>query len=79
VVRNERQNMTNNQQLELGFNANRNQLSGPRSQHRSTRAAWWFARMRQAVDGAFDWQPTPTPPPQQIEMPGTHREIQVIE
>jgi len=79
VVRNERLIMTTDQQLELGFNGGRIQLRGPRAQHRSTRAAWWFARMRQAVDGAFDWQPAATPPAQQLEMPGTHREIQVIE
>jgi hypothetical protein len=30
------------------------------------RANWWFARMREAVDRAFDWQPTPPPPPEQI-------------
>ena len=69
--------MITNQQLELGLNGGRTRA--PRSQQRATRAAWWFARMRQAVDSAFDWQPVPQPRPEQATLPGTHREIQVCE
>jgi hypothetical protein len=71
--------MTSNQQLELGLNGGRMRHAGTRSEQRAVRAAWWFARMRQAVDNAFDWQPVPEPRAEQTEIPGTHREIQVCE
>jgi hypothetical protein len=38
---------------------------------------WWFQRMRQIVDHAFDWQPVPPPRPEQIWFPGTHRQVSV--
>jgi hypothetical protein len=40
-----------------------------RRERRLTRANWWFARMRQAVDRAFDWAPVPPPRPEQIYFP----------
>jgi len=53
-------------QMELGFgNAGQQIMMTPR-QKRLSRANWWFQRMRQVVDRAFDWQPTPAPRPEQI-------------
>ena len=40
-------------------------------------SGWWFQRMRQIVDRAFDWQPAPPPRPEQIWFPGTHRQVSV--
>ena len=39
-----------------------------RRQQRANRAKWWFQRMRQAVDKAFDWN-TPPARPEQIWFP----------
>jgi hypothetical protein len=69
---NERIDMFNGQ-LEMGFgNGN---TSPTRRQRRLTRAQWWFQRMRQVVDRALDWQPAPTPRPEQIWFPGAHRQV----
>lgn len=40
-----------------------------RRQTKSTRAQWWFRRMRQIVDRAADWRPAPPPRPVQIWFP----------
>jgi hypothetical protein len=59
-----------NQQMELGFGSARVCPSATRRQRRLSRANWWFERMREAVDRAFDWQPAPPPPrPEQIWFP----------
>ena len=71
--------MTTNQQLELGFDSHRSRTAAPRPSPRASRAAWWFAQMRQAVDSAFDWQPAPAARAEQILMPGERREIQICE
>jgi hypothetical protein len=69
--------MTNDQQLELGFNATQSRIFGRRRETRVTRAQWWFARMRAAVASAVDW-PTPGDQhPEQILFPGANREMQV--
>jgi hypothetical protein len=39
------------------------------------RAQWWFAKMREAVAGAMDWQTAGQPRPEQIWMPGANREL----
>ena len=65
--------MTTNQQdaqLELGL-GNRIQRSSARKS-RVQRARWWFNRMRQAVDSAFDWQTAPARA-EQMWMPGSYR------
>lgn len=54
-----------NQQLELGFAGNR-AIRLTARQRRMGRASWWFARMREVVEGAFEWQPAPSPRPEQI-------------
>ena len=48
--------MTNNQQLELGFNGIQRRPMGGQSTDRQTRAAWWFGQIRRTVAGAVDWQ-----------------------
>ncbi len=53
-------------QMELGFNSNAARTSRRRHPTRTERAAWWFGKMRAAVDGAVTWSAKPTPPPQQI-------------
>ncbi|MFO1476255.1 MAG: hypothetical protein U1F98_06340 [Verrucomicrobiota bacterium] len=55
------------EQMELGFGGGaRRCASENRRQRRLRRAQWWFDRMRQAVDRAFDWQPAPPARPEQI-------------
>ena len=56
-----------NGQMEMSFG--RGDKTGAFRQHRHNRAEWWFRRMRQIVDLASDWQPTPTPRPVQIWFP----------
>jgi hypothetical protein len=63
-----------NQQMELGFGTARARLTATRRQRRLTRASWWFERMRQAVDRAFD-RAAVTPRPEQIWFPNARREI----
>ena len=67
--------MTTNEQLELGFNAMQNRNFGRRRETRVARARWWFAKMRAAVENA--WQEQAQPQPEQIWIPGTHRELKV--
>lgn len=65
--------MTTNEQLELGFNATSARVYGQRREQRVVRAQWWFNKMRAAVKNA--WQEQTQPRPEQIWMPGTHREL----
>lgn len=60
------------QQLELSLANGR--IYRTRRQKRQSRAGWWFERMRQVVDRAFDWQAVP-PRPEQIWFPQARREI----
>jgi hypothetical protein len=57
------------EQMELSLAKGRVCPSVNRRQRRLSRANWWFDRMRQAVDGAFDRQPAPAPRPEQIWFP----------
>ena len=64
--------MKNTNQLELGLNNARlvaNSLN--HRQRRVSRAKWWFAQMRRAVDKAVDWQPAPPARPEQTWLTGT--------
>ena len=63
-------------QLELSL-GNPRATQSPRANRRpaTCNSRWWFQRMRQIVDCAFDWQPTPPPRPEQICFPGTHRRV----
>jgi hypothetical protein len=63
-------------QLELSLGNPRATQSPHANRRPSTfNSRWWFQRMRQIVDCAFDWQPTPPPRPEQIYFPGTHRRV----
>jgi hypothetical protein len=63
-------------QLELSLGSVRPAQSPRTNRPPSTfNSRWWFQRMRQIVDRAFDWQPAPQPRPEQIYFPGTHRRV----
>ena len=68
----------NNAQLELSLD-NHCAMRLPRANRppAAYTSRWWFERMRQIVDRAFDWQPAPPPRPEQIWLPGTHRQVSV--
>jgi len=66
--------MTTNQ-LELGFNGTQARIFGRRRETRVTRAKWWFTKMREAVENA--WQEQSQPRPEQIWMPGANRSLEV--
>jgi hypothetical protein len=69
--------MTTNEQLELGFNGTQTRIFGRRREHRVARGKWWFARMREVVENAMDWQAEAGPRPEQGWMPGVNREVKV--
>jgi hypothetical protein len=52
-------------QMELGFNQHSPRTPRRRLPTRTERAAWWFAKMRAAVDNAITWTPQPAARPQQ--------------
>lgn len=68
---------TTNGQLELGFNGLPPQTTATKREGRIARANWWFAKMRAAVEGAMDWQTVNEPRPEQIWMPGAHRQVKI--
>jgi len=63
-----------NGQLKLSFGAGGDCHFVGRRQRRMSRAQWWFERMREVVDRAFDWQPAAAPRPEQIWFANAHRE-----
>ena len=68
----------NNAQLELTLE--RQPLAPLRSNRagRASRASrWWFARMREVVDRALDWEPAPPARPEQIWFAGAHRQVRL--
>lgn len=69
--------MTTNEQLELGFNGLVPPTSSTKREGRIARANWWFAKMREAVENAMDWQTANEPRPEQIWMPGANREVKI--
>ena len=71
----ERQIMTTTNQLELGFNGTQSRIFGRPREMRVTRAKWWFARMRAAVENA--WQEQSPGRPEQIWMTDASRELKV--
>jgi len=62
----------NDTQMELTLNQFRH-YSPRRGQRRTSRAAWWFRRMREVVDSAFDRQPEMQARPEQILLPTERR------
>jgi len=71
----ERHIMTTTNQLELGFNGTQSRIFGRRREQRVARAKWWFARMRQAVESA--WQEQSQPRAEQILFAGANRTLEV--
>ena len=67
--------MTTNEQLELGFNGTQARIFGRRREQRVARGKWWFAKMREAVANAMDWQAQANPRPEQILFAGANREL----
>jgi hypothetical protein len=68
----------NDAQLELSLHSQRaNPSPRPARRRPAPDARWWFRRMRQIVDRALDWEPAPSPRPEQIWFPGAHRQIRV--
>lgn len=67
--------MTTNQQLELGFNGTQTRICGRRYESRVARGKWWFARMREAVASAIDWQSESEPRTEQILFANSSREL----
>jgi len=53
----------NKQQMEMSFDHPMKSL--PKTRQRRLRAQWWFHQMRVVVDAALDWQPAPSPRPEQ--------------
>jgi len=51
--------MSTNQQLELGLRGTPPRRSRRPAPARLARAQWWFARMREAVGTAMDWNLDP--------------------
>lgn len=66
--------MTTTQQLELGLNGTQSRIFGRRREARVARAHWWFAKMREAVENA--WQSPAPGRPEQIAFPGLHRRVE---
>lgn len=68
----------NNAQLELSLIKPSTRRGPQRSRSpRMQRATWWFSQMRQIVDNAMTWEDTHPPRPEQIYLPGTHRQVQL--
>jgi len=70
----------NNEQLELGIHGNKFHMNGtghPAARNRRARASWWFTQMRAIVNRAMDWETAGQPRPEQIWIPGAHREVEV--
>ena len=63
-------------QLEFSLSNTAHSIPAAGPRRRLSRAQWWFQRMRQVVERARDWQPAPTPRPEQIWFPGAHRLIE---
>jgi len=53
------------EQLELSLDGTAKAIRMPRHGGRRLRARWWFERMRDVVDRAFDWGVVPPPRPEQ--------------
>ena len=70
-------NNQNSGQLELGFSGRPRQRNLPRHGGRVTRATWWFAKMREAVEEALEWPAAHPPRAEQIWLRGANREVKI--
>lgn len=64
-----------NEQMELGLAGLK--ISPAQHPNKIARANWWFTKMRETVANAMDWSATAEPRPEQIWIPGAHREVEV--
>jgi hypothetical protein len=64
-------------QMEMSFENSCIYRTLDRRARRQKRAQWWFERMRQVVERAMDWQPSPLPRPEQTWLPGSQRQVSV--
>ena len=60
-------------QMELSLNNPQPRTGAALARRPRSRAQWWFARMRQVVERARDWQPAPPARPEQTWLPGALR------
>ena len=73
-------NNTNNDssgQLELGLPGGPRVTRTARRENRMARAAWWFGKMREVVNGAMDWPAESQARPEQTLLPGAYRQVRV--
>jgi len=70
-------NNDNNGQLELGLHGVPRAPRIARRENRLARAAWWFGKMREAVNGAMDWSSASPSRPEQTYLPGAYRQVRV--
>jgi len=70
-------NNDNSGQLELGLQGGRRVTRIARRENRMARAAWWFGKMREVVNGAVDWPQNSQPRPEQTLLPGAYRQARV--
>lgn len=68
-------NLNVTEQLELSINGPRPVVCGRRQRTRIERAAWWFSKMRQAVDAAIDGSGQREVRPQQLWIAQTQRQV----
>ena len=64
----------NQQQLEIGLDANAKSSCARPAQQRRKRAQWWFHQMRVLVDSAVEWTPAPPARPEQTYFTLSHSE-----
>ena len=62
------------EQMELGFHSTVQRPLKRRQPTRIEHAAWWFGKMRAAVDNAMTWSAKSLPQSEQIWLPQTHRQ-----
>jgi hypothetical protein len=70
-------NLTDDQQLELGFNGAPRSARLARRERRVARAAWWFAKMRAVVNAATECPSAQAPRPEQTLLPGAYRQVRI--
>ncbi|MGC3956717.1 MAG: hypothetical protein QM813_01750 [Verrucomicrobiota bacterium] len=70
-------NLTNDQQLELGFSGAPRGIRFARRERRLARAAWWFNKMREVVNAATVCPSQDAPRPEQTMLPGAYRQIRL--
>jgi hypothetical protein len=66
-----------NEQMELSLSGARRARRRARREDRLTRAAWWFNKMRAAVNNAMDWETASQPRPEQTWLPGSQRQVRI--